>query len=1689
MGTFERIFKPISTLLVAILIVNSFLFAILYSPNPARAILGAGDIVSDPIQTALTTVWKAIKTAFDAAKAAADKIWQASVTFFNTWEKSENIMAQVSYALLYATIELMLAKMTTDIVNWINGGAKGSPKVALDFEEIFEDSLDQAAGSVIGDILGLPNGELCDPNFLKVNLPISLDTIQAPTFQEKLKCSFSEIGTNIKDFEKDFSKGGWIGWIRYGKGANNQIGAMMIAKDELAKRAEKAEKAAELKITTGDGFLPQEDCVVTRDINKEIEASFASSGDGDIVGGIAEFGGRSLIGKKLKNILSAYGYSNEDDFKSFWNSSGGAFTCKIKTPAKIIADITSQTITAPLKKLNDQMQAAASELGSKAPAILRPYLNAISTAAINLIIKKEQGIISGVIRQNKPRTNKRQNTDAFRDSSNTLFASESLSSSATDLRSLLMRTTLDFSLFAGVLKEVVENKNILFESPILVSELIHSGYIWSSGFGYGAKASVIWLPNPPYSDNPTSVNDPSMDELISTRTKEVIDKKTAIGYPTLPIAGTINLAGKTCGAFTQEITPTVTTTSNETISPRIGYVSLVSITNADGSISPAGSIIYNNTVSGNTGFFNGPLGQTRIIAFNDKGFINPDSLPIPTPIPDRFVRQIVSPSNPNDLLSNTVTFIDVGGFNSIVVGTPLNTTDPNYDTTILYTSELFSVGSTDLRVSTSGAGDIYYITGNKNPGNLISSGNITYTSVGITSDYNYRYAVQLGNGTSGSGQFVRLPEYSSLSLAITPAYTDPDTFAYIPAIYTDPATEVLFKDIFVGGTINYSNTANGQASYINCRNDNGWYINLSTCRYWDGGTSNEVPAEVIPPLYTGGNCTWIDSDFAELSQVQCEKNIPILGYSSQPDLNLIGIPAYRSDENYNLKYFSPSFPGATTSIENKRLIVRYDDILIDPSQPASDTNPPTTLKDGEDKVTINNSNPFKMTLLDFFPEVDELQNEFMVKIRVLLGYTQRTKKKTHFSSLADQIGAIPDDGNISVLESSPGINLPYISVSDVLTKYNNLSKLYQELFLGVSNEDSLEGLDPLFNTLNATEINIKRALIGQRCPTIPPTLLSSQNLIDGCGRFGATTINPTTTGEYNMAKKFIFERERVEAPNSGFATNPFNGTNSNVIAGVLNLDEMTQQLATLAPDKNIIKLIRLRQILEQLQINSQPITFYGETTSKDKVITPTILSGVDTIQLSLRNYPEIENFLNDITTDNKPITDLITAYAFAVTNTKEAYPVISDDLDNILPDITTQIQDQLKEVFLKRVELELEQAKKEAQIRLLDFIYFAEDLSPAVQVEVPKGFINSSDAIIMGLDALASRIIRVGTSTFNTQMGMTLSTPLAPGVENNCLSLSGDKILAIAPSTNCSENPEFKLRGMKVLPWNLFSADPDMTIIQTNTPTSQEMEKALKAVGIRKALMAGIREKMKHFGRAIGVNVDSVEFEAFLSQYVLPLTKKGDILPDGTTDLTGGKIPINDWDGRIARGLADVDIMFTGIYSTKINHLNNPGIILSNGESIYTDIQTKMTDISNNFSLLQVEFEKIKEIYTSSGSSSIASSKASLEEMIKLLKTMDDAFSEALACTDTALRINSNANQLQLALATGGLSILTDGLGIAFGGPVGLATGMIIGAWLTSRAKKKAKKKARQIADTCASKATDFNNAAIELVDNFICGK
>src|SRR3989344_584079 len=457
-------------------------------------------------------------------------------------------------------------------------------------------------------------------------------------------------------------------------------------------------------------------------------------------------------------------------------------------------------------------------------------------------------------------------------------------------------------------------------------------------------------------------------------------------------------------------------------------------------------------------------------------------------------------------------------------------------------------------------------------------------------------------------------------------------------------------------------------------------------------------------------------------------------------------PAISKSQPVLQKYFSPTFEDASASLLN----IREDMVYKDPTLTVLNPFIMSDLHSNSDEVYLPKD--------AFYPELAEKIQELAEKLRILKGYHYKFPNvKDYIAGIAQQVGSAPDDDpydnnprnplypdrptnvaneancetpNEWDTDTQQCLRKGYKgSVSDVTTKYKNLAEIYQTLYSGATDERALEGIDPNMTILSPAETNIKLSLIGARCPTLPPSGTSTPEIKEGCPSFGAGN-------EYNMAKRFMFEGDDTdgrspEGLTTGFATNPFNNKKSSSLAGILNLDEMATQLKAVSPDKNIIKLIRLRQILEQLQVWDSATAAPGENPKSirafrapgtSELIRPDALTGVDTIQVSLFGFGKIQNWLNATSTSNgapaknKDIQELIEAYGY--TNAKEAYPEISKDLDTVLQDAINQVTDKTREVFIKRTEEAMEQARLDAEYRLRRFIEYARDLSATIKLSL-----------------------------------------------------------------------------------------------------------------------------------------------------------------------------------------------------------------------------------------------------------------------------------------------------------------------------------------------------------------------------------
>ena len=168
-----------------------------------------------------------------------------------TWEKEYKILTEMGSALAANFAERILNKITGDIVDWIKG-VDDEPKFISDFGEFLTETVDDVAGEFISEQLGL--GLLCEPFKPFLQLAFS-----QPPFQERARCSLSDIGANLENFSQDFNQGGWEAWVHLIENPQNTVhGAYLISAAELRKIKEREAKAQEIKTLVSGGYKPLE---------------------------------------------------------------------------------------------------------------------------------------------------------------------------------------------------------------------------------------------------------------------------------------------------------------------------------------------------------------------------------------------------------------------------------------------------------------------------------------------------------------------------------------------------------------------------------------------------------------------------------------------------------------------------------------------------------------------------------------------------------------------------------------------------------------------------------------------------------------------------------------------------------------------------------------------------------------------------------------------------------------------------------------------------------------------------------------------------------------------------------------------------------------------------------------------------------------------------------------------------------------------------------------------------------------------------------------------------------------------------------------------------------------------------------------------------------------------------------------
>ena len=332
----KSIIKKISGLLiVSILTINFSFFTAPIKTN-------AQFLVSDPVEEAFITKM--------AAEQSVQDFWTVS------WE---NVVKPLLETLFKTFGMLLINDLTEATVDWINNGFQGNPAFIAEPGKFLTNLADQTVGDMILNDPSL--NFLCAPFQMQIKLALA---VSLPTFQNRISCTLTSIANNYQNFLADARTQTWDDWLQIStQPQNNQIGAYLIAQDELQARIGNKEIAFNQQINMGNGALNYEDCTQTR-TNKKTGIEDPTWKN--------EYKGNQFV-DSLTNVKSStdpYTYSTK---------------CKITTPGNTIA-----TMLGAKANSNDTMTQLTVAFGNGIDSVLNALLSKVVQVGI---AKLKEGVL------------------------------------------------------------------------------------------------------------------------------------------------------------------------------------------------------------------------------------------------------------------------------------------------------------------------------------------------------------------------------------------------------------------------------------------------------------------------------------------------------------------------------------------------------------------------------------------------------------------------------------------------------------------------------------------------------------------------------------------------------------------------------------------------------------------------------------------------------------------------------------------------------------------------------------------------------------------------------------------------------------------------------------------------------------------------------------------------------------------------------------------------------------------------------------------------------------------------------------------------------------------------------------------------------------------------------------------------
>jgi hypothetical protein len=344
--------KTIASLII-ICLIGVITGPILFYPKTAKAADAVVVVASGPQSKGNFISW---------LKRISDKIFQAGnlgqlivAVAEKVWDNAQKLAEWASGTILNLLLHQILAQLTNDIVNWIQGG--GEPRFMSEgFGGFLSRAVDNAVGNFVDNYLGM--GWLCEP--FDVDIKIAL--LDVPTFEEKARCTLSDIVDNIENFAEDFSQGGWRAWIELGKPQNNFYGAVLLAQQEKDRVASETQREVETEAQMGGGFLSARDCVWRDQAGKIIQ--------------------RQKNVRGIPPLPEACKGSDPSVVRPC------ALQCETLTPAVTIQNTANKAISNYFDKINAQIAGATAKTGP-----FQIYVQTIINALINRVITEGVGLL------------------------------------------------------------------------------------------------------------------------------------------------------------------------------------------------------------------------------------------------------------------------------------------------------------------------------------------------------------------------------------------------------------------------------------------------------------------------------------------------------------------------------------------------------------------------------------------------------------------------------------------------------------------------------------------------------------------------------------------------------------------------------------------------------------------------------------------------------------------------------------------------------------------------------------------------------------------------------------------------------------------------------------------------------------------------------------------------------------------------------------------------------------------------------------------------------------------------------------------------------------------------------------------------------------------------------------------------